>query len=68
MSDHVDGPRPREVPMTVRTTMPIASRRSFGWTFARLGGGLLAAALSASTQGAGSPGLPAVPAPGETRT
>ena len=51
--------------MTVRTTMPIASRRSFGWTFARLGGGLLAAALSGSTQGAGSPGLPAVPAPGE---
>ena len=50
--------------MTVRTTMPIASRRTFGWTLAGLGGGVLAAALLASARGATPPGLPTVPAAG----
>ena len=38
--------------MTVRTTMPIASRRAF----VGLGAGVLAAALSASARGATPPG------------
>jgi pimeloyl-ACP methyl ester carboxylesterase len=46
--------------MTMRSMMPIASRR----TFAGLGG-FLAAALTVSAKGATPPGLPAVPAPGE---
>ena len=46
--------------MTVRTTMPIASRR----TFVGLGGAVLAAALAASARGATPAGLPTVPAPG----
>jgi hypothetical protein len=41
--------------------MPIASRR----TFVGLGGGVLAAALSASARDATPPGAPAVAAPGE---
>ena len=48
--------------MTVRTTMPVASRR----TFTGLGGGLLAAAIAASARGATPPGLPAIPMPGGT--
>jgi alpha/beta hydrolase fold len=47
--------------MTMSTTMPIALRR----TFVGLGGGVAAAALSASAKAATPPGLPAVPAPGE---
>jgi pimeloyl-ACP methyl ester carboxylesterase len=47
--------------MTMRTTMPIASRR----TFAGLAGGVLAAALSASARGATPTVLPAASAPGE---
>jgi pimeloyl-ACP methyl ester carboxylesterase len=51
--------------MTVRTTMLIASRRTFGLTLAGVWGGLLAAGLTASARGATPPGLPVVPAPGE---
>src|SRR5580704_12247045 len=47
--------------MTMRTTMPIASRR----TFAGLAGGVLAAALSASARGATPTVLLAASAPGE---
>src|SRR5438309_375552 len=47
--------------MTMRTTMPIASRRAF----VGLGAGVPAAALSASARGATPPGLAAVPAPGK---
>ena len=47
--------------MTMRTTTPVASRR----TFVGLGGGVLAAALSASATGATPPGLPPVAVPGE---
>ena len=43
--------------MTLKTTRPVASRR----TFVGLGGGVLAAALSASARGATPP--PDVPAP-----
>src|SRR6476620_172500 len=50
----------REVPMTMTTMMPLASRR----TFVGLGGGVLAAALSASARGATPPESPAVPALG----
>jgi hypothetical protein len=46
--------------MIVRTSVPIASRR----TFAALGSGLLAAA-TASARAATPPALPAIPAPGE---
>ena len=46
--------------MTTKTTIPIASRR----TFVGLGGGVLVAALSASARGATPQGSPAVPAPG----
>src|ERR1700730_10256203 len=61
MSDHIDGHRPQKVPMTMRTTTPIASRR----TFAGLGGSLLAGALTRPRRGATLLGLPAVAAPGE---
>ena len=47
--------------MTMKTTMPIASRR----TFVGLGGGVLAAALSALARGAAPPAVPGAPAPGE---
>jgi pimeloyl-ACP methyl ester carboxylesterase len=47
--------------MIMRTTMPIASRR----TFVGLGGGVLAAALTASARGATLPGSPTRPAPEE---
>ena len=47
--------------MTMRTTTPVASRR----TLVGLGGGVLAAALSASATGATPPGLPPVAVPGE---
>jgi pimeloyl-ACP methyl ester carboxylesterase len=47
--------------MTMRATMPIASRR----TFVGLGGGVLAAALSESARDATPPGSPAVAAPEE---
>ena len=46
--------------MTMKTTMRIASRR----TFVGLGGGALAAALSASARGATAPELVAAPAAG----
>ena len=49
--------------MVMRTTMAIASRR----TFSGLGGAVLAATLSASARGATPPGLSAVPAPAEAR-
>jgi hypothetical protein len=45
--------------MTMKTTMPIASRR----TLFALGGGVLAAALSASARRATSPESLAVPEP-----
>src|SRR5215475_9075571 len=53
------------MPMTMSTTMPIASRR----TFVGLGSGVVAAGLSAPARGATPPGLPAAPgeAPAETR-
>lgn len=47
--------------MTMRTTMPISSRRAF----IGLGSGIVAAALSASARGPVPPGLAAVPAPGK---
>jgi pimeloyl-ACP methyl ester carboxylesterase len=50
----------RAVLMTTKTTIPIASRR----TFVGLGGGVLAAALSASARGVTPQGSPAVHAPG----
>jgi pimeloyl-ACP methyl ester carboxylesterase len=51
----------QEMTMTMGTTMPIASRR----TFVGLGAGFLAAALSASARGTTPPGLAADPAPGK---
>jgi len=52
--------RPTGKVMTIRTTVPIASRRSF----VGLWSGVLGAALSASARGATPPELPAVPVPG----
>src|SRR5262245_15971885 len=51
----------KELLMTMRTAISIASRR----TFAGLGTGFLAAALSSSARGAAPPGSTAVLAPGE---
>src|SRR5215467_5154145 len=45
------------MPMTMSTTMPIASRR----TFVVLGSSVVAASLSTPARGATSPGLPAAP-------
>src|SRR5436189_4914965 len=45
------------MPMTISTTMPIASRR----TFVGLGSGVIAAGLLAPARGATPPGLPAAP-------
>jgi pimeloyl-ACP methyl ester carboxylesterase len=66
MSERVDDPRRRAGGlMTVRTTMPIASRRTFGVTIAGLGGCLLASGLAASARGVAPATLPVLPPHGE---